>query len=129
MSTRDAFGYRAAVSYRIKPGARADWRDHATAALSLDVAVKADAFWKARSAERPAGDEAKALLDTLEALSTARGGLPSILTEVFSLALHHRYRSAVSVLLAEKMRELALQRLADLERRGYIASVAVVSAA
>ena len=128
-NTRNASDYKGPSSYRIMPGAPADWRDHATAALSVEVAHKAEAFCKSRHEGEDGNAEARALLASLEALSTGRGGLPTVLSEVFSQALEHLYRAPVGLAMAERMRDRALRRLAELERRGYVLLAAAAKAA
>jgi hypothetical protein len=78
-------------------------------------------LYRARAQGTEGTGEARALLAALEALSTGRGGLPTVLSEVFSHALEHVYRAPVSAALAERMMDRTLRRLADLERRGYLA--------
>jgi len=120
-NTRAASDYKAPSSYRIMPGAPTTWRDQATAPLSLDVAKKAESFHQARVEGTTGQVEARALLAALEALSTGRGGLPTVLSEVFSQVLEHIYQAPVSVAVTERMLARAMRRLADLERHGYLA--------
>jgi hypothetical protein len=128
-TTRSASDYKGPSSYRIMAGAPHDWRDHATAALSVEVARKAEAFHQSRVEGTDGKAEARALLAALEALSTGRGGLPTVLSEVFSQSIEHLYRAPVSLAMAERMQARALRRLAELERRGYVSLVAQTKAA